>query len=90
MAEADQAVGLLPARGQQDHRHPLPRPLVQLTQHLEPVEARQHHIEDDEVGFVEVGEAQRLRPVHRLVGLEAGALEVTSDDLNDRRLVVDY
>jgi hypothetical protein len=90
VAEADEAVGLLAARGQQDHRHPFPGPLVQAAHHLEPVEARQHHVEDDEVGPVEVGEAQRLRPVDRLVGLEAGALEVAGDDLDDRRLVVDH
>ena len=89
MAEADEAVGLLAARGQQDHRHPFPRPLVQAAHYLDPVEARQHHVEDDEVGLVEVGQAQRLRAVHRLVGLEAGALEVAGDDLDDRRLVVD-
>ena len=89
MAEPDQAVVLLAARGQQDHRNPLAGALVQPAHHLDPVQPRQHQVEDDEVGTVELGLTQRLRPVLRLEGLEAGPLEIAGDDLDDRRLVVD-
>lgn len=89
MAEADQPVVLLAARREQDHRDPLAGPLVQAPHHLDPVQPRQHQVEDDEVGPVEVGLAQRLQPIQRLRGLEPGPVEVAGDDLDDRRLVVD-
>lgn len=89
MAQPDQPVVLLAARGQQDHRHSFTGALVQPPHHLDPVETRQHQVEDEEVGTVELGLAQRLRPVLRLHRLEAGPLEVAGDDLDDRRLVVD-
>ena len=52
VAQADQAVGLLAAGGQQDHRDPRPGPLVQLPHHLDPVDPRQHQVEHDQVGAV--------------------------------------
>jgi hypothetical protein len=89
VAETDQPVVRLAAGREQDHRHPLARALVKAPHHLDPVEPRQHQVEDEEIRTVEIGLAQRLRPVRRLEGLEAGPLEVAGDDLDDRRLVVD-
>jgi len=87
--EPDQPVGLLPPRRQEDHRRARPRPLLQAAHHLDPVEAGQHQVEDDEVGPVQLGEPQRLGPVTGLPGLVTGPLDVAGDDLDDRRLVVD-
>ena len=53
LAQADEAIGLLAAGGQQDHRDARPRSLVQLPHHLDPVDPRQHQVEDDEVGTVQ-------------------------------------
>jgi len=89
LAQADEAVGLLAAGGQHDHRDPRSRLLVQLPHHLDPVDSRQHQVEHDQVGTVQGGEAQCLGPVGGAVGLIAGPLHVAADDVEDRRLVVD-
>jgi hypothetical protein len=60
-----------------------------VAQHLQPVELRQHQVEDDEVGALGVGDPHRLQPVGGGRRRVAGALQVAGDDLADRRLFVD-
>ena len=87
-AEADDAVGLLAAGGQQDHRDVAH--LAQSRHHLQAVEARQHHVEHDQVRPVLERRLHRRRAVRRRHGAEAVASQVARDDLRDGRLVVDH
>ena len=85
--EPDDAVGLLAARRQQDHRER--RAGADPAAELEPVRSREHHVEHDEVGRLLLEQLARAVAV---VGLErrvALALEVAHDDLAHDRLVVD-
>ena len=85
--EPDDPVGLLAARGEHDHRQLGAR--ADPAAELEPVRARKHHVEDDEVGRVALEQLARAVAVGGLERPVALPLEVADDDLADRRLVVD-
>ena len=63
---------------------------MQLPHDLDPVDPRQHQVEDDEIGTMEIRQAQRLGPVGGTVGLVSRPLHVATDDVEDCRLVVDH
>ena len=85
--EADDPVGLLAARGQQDHGQVRARP--DPAAEREPVGAGQHHVEHDEVRRIALEQLARAVAVRRLERPVALALEVADDDLAHDRLVVD-
>ena len=85
--EADEQVGLVGTRREHEHRH---RPLrLDPPADLEPVEAGQHEVEDDEVGRVLAVGRDRTRPVERLDDTEAFCHKAIGDGLVDRRVVLD-
>jgi cob(I)alamin adenosyltransferase len=86
--QADDAVGLLATRRQQDHGDVAV--LAQPRHHLQAVEAGQHHVEHDEVRPVLERGLDGGRAVGGGDGVKPVATEVARDDLRDRRLVVDH
>ena len=85
--EADERVRLVAARGEHHDRDRRGRP--QPTRDVEPVEARQPEVEDDEVGMVPSRGLEGGRTVAGDEHLEARPLEVVADELHDLGLVVD-
>ena len=85
--EPDQDVGLVVARGQHQHRHRGRR--LDAPADLEPVEAGQHHVEDDEVGPTGGVALDRTRAVVRLVDGEPLGPQPVGDGLVDDALVLD-
>jgi hypothetical protein len=86
--QPDDAVALL-AAGREDHDgYRGQRP--QAPAHLEPVDARQHEIEDHEVGRLGQRPVERGAPVGEGLDHVAVVLEVAGDDLGDGGIVVDH
>ena len=85
--EADETIGLVPQRGQHDHRDRPPG--AEPAAHLETVDAGQHEVEDDEVRGLLGHPAQRLLPVTHAFDVVPVADEVPSDDVGHGRIVVD-
>ena len=86
--EAEHAVDLAVARGEEDHRDL--RRLAQTPAHLEPVDVGQADVEHDQAGMVG---ADRLEPRfarRRLEDAVAVAGEVEVDEVGDVGLVVDH
>ena len=84
--EADDPVGLLAPCGQQDDRQVGARP--DPAAELEPVDPRQHDVEDHEPRALGLEQLPGGGAVAGLERAEAVALEVAQDDLADDRLVV--
>ena len=87
-AQPDEHVGLVVTGGEHQHRHRAL--LLDAPAHLEPVEAGQHHVEDDQVRLVLLVRRHRPGPVvrrHHVVPL--GPQPVTHR-LVDQRLVLDH
>ena len=72
--QADDAVGLLAAGGQQDDRRGRSRPRAQPAHHLQPVDAGQHEVEHDEVGARSPAASSAAGPSAATLRLVAGAL----------------
>src|SRR5262249_52743831 len=85
--EADDLVELVVARREHHDRHRAAR--AQPLAHLEPVEAGQHHAEDDEVDVLGVELRQRLVPVACLDNAVPVALKRIGQELLNGLLVVD-
>ncbi len=86
-AQASHLVLLGALRCQHDDR--AARPLANEPADLEAVEAREHHVEHDQIGLVCREALQRLLAAGRARDAVAGGLEVEADDLQVARLVVD-
>ena len=86
--EPDDAVRLLAAGGQHDHREVRAR--ADPAAELEPVRAREHHVEDDEVGLGALDRVAGGVAVARLERPVPFAGEVADDHLANDRLVVDH
>ena len=85
--EPDDRVDVVGPRGQHEDRgRPAP---ADLATHLEPVDPRQHQVQDDEVRVVAGVERERLVPVASRDHREALFLEVEPEQLHDVRLVID-
>ena len=88
--EADDAVELLALRGQHDERQAGGRGVaLEQARELEAVEARQHQIEDDEVGETAANRLESAVAPAFDRHSEAGALEVELQHFGDVRLVFD-
>ena len=85
--EPNDLVQLVVAGSEHDDRHGALRP--QPAADLEPVELREHEVEDDEVDPVRAEALERLLAVARLHDPEALALERVREQLLHRILVVD-
>ncbi len=85
--EADDAVGLLAAGGEHDHRQVALRP--DPAAEREPVRSRQHHVEHDQVRRGALDQRAGGLAVPGLERVVALTLQVASDDVADDRLVVD-
>ena len=86
--EADHEIGLgVACREHEDGNRPL---ALDLLAHLEPVETRQHEIEDDEVGTEAGGGVDAGRSVERDLDREPFAAEAGGDRLGDRGLVLHH
>jgi hypothetical protein len=86
--QPDHEVGLVVTGGQHDDRHP---PVgLDAPAHLQPVEPRQHEVEDDEVGLGGPAQLDRLLPVPYGPGLEAFAPQPPHDRVRDRGLVLHH
>src|SRR6185312_15235071 len=84
--EADDAVGLCPARGEHDDRGG--GVAADLAGDVAAVAVGKHQVEQDEVGVDRAGEPQRLSGGRRHHGLEALALERVGERLGDRAFVL--
>ncbi|MEZ5139972.1 MAG: hypothetical protein R2711_14750 [Acidimicrobiales bacterium] len=86
--EADHQVGLVVARGEHQHGHVA----VALDQpaHLEAVHAREHQVEDDQVGLEPLGVGHPGGPVAGDVDLHALAAQAGGDRVGDQRLVLHH
>ena len=84
--EADDAVGLLPARREDDDRHARRRP--QLAADVEPGAVRQPDVEQDEIGPHRPALRERVGDRVRDLGVEAVALERLGERRGDRLLVL--
>ena len=74
------------ARGQHDHRHRREGP--QPPAHLEPVDAGQHQIEDQQIGGSADRQLERRGAVAHRLDAEAVPAQVSLDDVDDRRVIV--
>jgi hypothetical protein len=85
--EPDDPIGLLDARGEEDHRQlgPAPNPPAE----LEPVGPREHDVEDDEARGAGLDQLARVVSVRRLERGESIAPEIPHDDVANDWLVVD-
>jgi hypothetical protein len=88
-AESGEPVGFLAARGEEDHGGVISRQGADATHDLDPVEARQHDVEDHQRRSTLARLLERARPVAGDGGLVARARQVAGHDLRDRRLVLD-
>src|SRR4029079_13150678 len=84
--EAEHLVELVVAGGEHDDRHGAAR--TQALADLEPVELRQHQVEDDEIDVLALELLERLLAVARLDHAEAVPLERVGEELLDSVLVV--
>lgn len=85
-AEAHQHVGLVVPGGEHHHRH---RTLgLDPAAHLQAVEARQHHIEDQQIGLPGLGGVHGGRAVGGRLHLETLGAQPGRDGLDDRRVVL--
>ena len=85
--EADDAVHHVAARGEHDDRHAAR--LADLPADGEAVHARQHHVEDDDVGRLGLEEAQALVGRRGRDGGEAELAEELDEQRRQRLVVVD-
>ena len=85
--QADELVDLLRTRREQDHRHL--RSGAELTEHLEPVDSRHHHVEDHQIRMPILLDPDRGFAVARLGDLEPVALEIAAHDGANPIFVVD-
>ena len=87
-AEPDEHVRLVVARREHQHRH---RPVaLDPPAHLEPVEARQHQVEDDEIRPRAVAQRDAVAPVVRDLHGEALGPQPRGDRGGDHILVLDH
>ena len=86
--EADELVDLLGPRRQHDDVDV--RLGSQLPQHLQAIETRHRHIEQDQIGMMFPDDAERLVSVGGLHDLEAFRFEVSAQDVTDMGLVVGH
>jgi hypothetical protein len=85
--EPHEQVGLVVAGGEHEDRH---RPLgLDAPAHLEAVEAGQHHVEHDRVGWGAPGGGHRARPVTGDLDEEALGPQPGRDGVGDGPLVLD-
>ena len=85
--EPEHLVELVVAGGEHHDRDAALRP--QALAHLEPVEPRQHHVEDDEIDRLGIEARERLVAVARLDDAVSVPLERIGQELLDGLLVVD-
>src|SRR5262249_4880822 len=86
--EADHSIGFLVARGQDEDRHVAE--VAQPSTELEAVDVGQPEVEHDEAGPTTVDCFEALRPRAFTNDLEAGLLEIRTDERADRFVVFDH
>ena len=87
--EPDHPVGLGAEGGQHDHRQVVAAGAQPLAD-LETVDARQHQVEDHQVGGTVAQQCERALAVGGLVHLVPGGPQVGDHDLADRHVVIDH
>jgi hypothetical protein len=84
--EADDAIGVVHARGEHDDRHLTLTP--QFLRNFQAINARQHQVKDDQVGLLPTRLDQCCLAVFRCDNRVPGLLQVRSHELDDFRLVI--
>jgi hypothetical protein len=88
--EADDLVDLFAARGEHQDADAVRAGIAaQLAADLQPIDDRQHQVEDDQVGHQRAGAPQPFASVGRGMNLKALFRQVVTQDFDDRTLVLD-
>ncbi len=85
--QPDDAVDVVPARGEHQYRRCVRR--AEFAQHIEAADARQHHIQNHDLEFVDRKFGQRVAAVMHAPDLEMLGAQVFAEHLAQLAVVVD-